>query len=692
MKNSKHLEWFNIRMESSYDKVFARKDLKPSFETFKIIIIYMALGGLWILFSDRILGIMTNDPYLYMKLQTYKGWFYIIVSGIIFYYIIKNKIMLFKAATNEISKGYEELSAAHEELLALDDELNQQYDETIILKESLHQEKELADRIIYHASMIIVGLNTEGTIIELNPFGEQITGYAKSEVLGKKWLDLFIPANKRKDTNETFKKILSSEVVLNQENQVKIKDGTILDILWNNSCFKDSRGNILGIIATGNNITERKAMEDKLLELAYYDTLSKLPNRQMFELELEQRIIMAATESNKFALVYLDLDNFKNVNDTFGHGYGDKLINEISISLKNTIDDNCSVARLGGDEFGIVIPKGPDNIAVHTKVLSLMEVFNKLWIIDGNELYITCSMGISIYPDDGEDVQTLLKNSDTAMYVSKDNSKNCYTFYSPDMKEKAQRYLTMEKDLRSAILNNEFQLYYQPLINFKNEHVVGVEALVRWIHPTKGMVMPVDFIGFAEETGLINSVGDIVLSQACQQLRKWQDKGFTQIYMAVNLSAKQLRQHDLIHKIMDITKAAEINVENLLFEITENIALYDFEQSVNILNTFKKLNIRVALDDFGTGYSSLNYLKRLPINMIKIDKSFVKDITKGQNEKYIAKAIIELAHNMDVTVTAEGIETVEQYDTLVQYGCDFGQGYLFSKPVPAEEVEKLFVQ
>lgn len=688
MNNYKDIKWFNNRMEASQTDLFERNELRPSSETFKIIRIYMLLGGFWILFSDKILDVMINDHNLYIRIQTYKGWFYIVITGIIFYYIIKSKIMQFKDATDKIHQGYEELSAAHEELLAMDEELNLHYNETIRLKEFLHKEKELSDSIINNASIIILGLNVEGAIIEFNPFAENITGYSKDEVLGEKWLDLFIPVNRRRETNEILNRILSGEII-NSEDQVKTKKGNILDILWNSNCFKDSKGNIQGIVATGINMTERKVMEDKLFELAYFDTLSQLPNRQMFELELEQRIINALSEENKFALLYLDLDNFKNINDTFGHSYGDKLIKEIAIALRSIIDAESSVSRLGGDEFGIIIPKGVDNIVFESKVTSLMEELNKLWIIEGNEFYITCSLGISIYPDDGVDAQTLLKNSDTAMYVSKNNSKNCYTFYSPNMQNKSEKYLTMEKDLRSAILNNEFQLYYQPLINLKNKDVVGVEALVRWVHPVKGMIMPADFIGFAEETGLINSMGDIVITQACQQLKRWQDMGFSQIYIAVNLSAKQLRQHDLIDKIVDNAQKADINVENLLFEITENIALYDFKQSVSILNTFKNMNVRVALDDFGTGYSSLNYLKLLPINMIKIDKSFVKDITIGQNEKHIARAIIELAHNMDVIVTAEGIETEEQYETLFNFGCDLGQGYLFSKPVPAEEVEKL---
>jgi len=688
MNNYKDIKWFNNRMEASQTDLFERNELRPSSETFKIIRIYMLLGGFWILFSDKILDVMINDHNLYIRIQTYKGWFYIVITGIIFYYIIKSKIMQFKDATDKIHQGYEELSAAHEELLAMDEELNLHYNETIRLKEFLHKEKELSDSIINNASIIILGLNVEGAIIEFNPFAENIIGYSKDEVLGEKWLDLFIPVNRRRETNEILNRILSGEII-NSEDQVKTKKGNILDILWNSNCFKDSKGNIQGIVATGINMTERKVMEDKLFELAYFDTLSQLPNRQMFELELEQRIINALSEENKFALLYLDLDNFKNINDTFGHSYGDKLIKEIAIALRSIIDAESSVSRLGGDEFGIIIPKGVDNIVFESKVTSLMEELNKLWIIEGNEFYITCSLGISIYPDDGVDAQTLLKNSDTAMYVSKNNSKNCYTFYSPNMQNKSEKYLTMEKDLRSAILNNEFQLYYQPLINLKNKDVVGVEALVRWVHPVKGMIMPADFIGFAEETGLINSMGDIVITQACQQLKRWQDMGFSQIYIAVNLSAKQLRQHDLIDKIVDNAQKADINVENLLFEITENIALYDFKQSVSILNTFKNMNVRVALDDFGTGYSSLNYLKLLPINMIKIDKSFVKDITIGQNEKHIARAIIELAHNMDVIVTAEGIETEEQYETLFNFGCDLGQGYLFSKPVPAEEVEKL---
>lgn len=824
MKVRKDAIWFDDKIRDIQsqlsDYVKAKMELKPREETLKIIVFYAFMGGLWILLSDMILSSFVKDPKMLMQLETYKGWFYVVLTGLIFYFVIYGKITLFKRAVDKIFEGFEDLSAAHEELLAMDEELSYQFDEMekhrnalmisdqryelavegandgiwdwdlesgayffsikwknafgyddveipnrydswkqllhpedrenavnkieeylasrsgiyestyrlrckngeyrwilsrgkgiwnkeghairvagshtditeyMELQERLYQEKELYQNIINEAAIFILGVDTEGRIFEFNNFAEKLTGYTKNEVLGRRWFDVFIPAERKQHTDEIIQAILRGEAIRNQENQVVTREGRRVDVLWNNNVFRDSKGTILGIIAMGTDITERKVMENQLVSLAYYDGLTGLPNRQLFEKMLREQILQAQKEQKKLALLYLDLDNFKKINDTLGHHYGDRLLQDIADGLRATVKEHMNISRLSGDEFAIILSNVMDTIEFHNEIIAIMEAISKAWVIEGNELYITSSVGVSIYPDDGQDVQSLLKNADTAMYVAKENAKNCYALYTPEMHEKSLKFLDMEKDLRNALSNKEFILYYQPLINLKTGKIIGLEALIRWLHPKKGMIAPNEFIPFAEGSSAIIDIGEWVIHEACRQLKQWYDMGLPQVYIAINLSARQLRHQDITDKIIHIVNEMGIDGGNLLFEITENVAMHDLRQSIHTLNMLKSVNMRIALDDFGTGYSSLNYLKKLPIDMIKIDKSFVQDITKHHDEKFIAKTIIDLAHNMDVIVTAEGIETENQYKILREYDCDLGQGYLFSKPLPAEEIEELLL-
>lgn len=825
MKGEKKSIWFDNKMKDSHDQFMVflemKKDLNPRIETLKIIFIYIFMGGLWITFSDKILELYIKEPDNIILLQTFKGWFYVIITGILFYYIIYKRILMYQKATDVIFKGYEELSSSHEELLAMEEELNQQFSEVerhrdaliksdqryelavegandgiwdwdiesdrfffslknkepfgytddelsefheswekllhpedkdkvakeiqkyldgksgiyesiyrlrckdgnyrwvlsrgkgiwdedgqpvrmagshtditeyMELQEALRKEKELSENIINGSAMIIVGFDLDGRIIEFNPYAEEVTGYNKKEVLGEKWYEIFIPNEKIKYTDEVVKTVLMGQAVSNQENQVVTKSGRRIDVMWNNKPFHNDKGDVIGFVATGLDITERKQMEEKLYELAYCDHLTGLPNRQMFEKNLEDRIELARRKNEKLALLYLDLDNFKNVNDTLGHDFGDRLIKKIGNELMNVVENRNNVARLGGDEFAIILAHENTLEDLRTKIDNIMELLNKLWSIDGNELYVTSSGGVAIYPNDGENVQSLFKNADTAMYVAKENNKNCYKFYTHDMNEKSLNYLSMEKDVRKAIANDEFKLYYQPIIDLDANKIVGVEALIRWIHPSKGIIPPMDFLPFAEESGLIIDIGEKVVNKASEQLQKWLDIGCERIKISINLSARQFHQEDLVEKIEKALEKRNLCGNDIIIEITENIAISDLDQSINILKKFKMLGISIALDDFGTGYSSLNYLKRLPVDIIKMDKEFIKDIHNSPDERSIAKTVIELGHSMNLTLTAEGIETEEQLKVLKAFNCDHGQGYLFSKPLPVEEIEKLLLK
>ncbi len=820
MKDKKDLDWFNKEMEDIQSKhlYFSNivKGIRPRIEALKAMAVYIFAGVMWIILSDKALLLLTKDTESILKLQIYKGWIYVILTGIILYFVVKGRANLFNKSTKSILKSYEELTAAHEELIAMEEELHQQFNELkkhrdalnisnqryelvvegandgiwdweiktgtyhfsikwkkvlgyrddelentfeawkgllhshdkesavkkiqdyllsnqgvyqntyrlkcknagyrwilsrgkgiwdesgqavrvagshtditdlIDLQESLHKERVLSQSIIKGAPVLIIGLDSDGNILEFNPYIESLTGYTKEEAIGKNWYDNFIMNEKKEYTKQVVQEAFKGKTIKNQENQMVTKKGNIIDILWSNSPLYDINQNVIGMIATGIDITKRKEMENKLYLLAYYDTLTGLPNRQFFEKEIGTTIKKSIKEKTKFMLIYIDLDNFKNVNDTLGHNYGDMLIQKISEELRNTLKNGVTIARLGGDEFGIILPWGYDMIESSSKIMEIMDTINRTWVIDDNELYISSSLGVVIYPEDGLNVNTLLKNADTAMYVAKDSGKKNYAFYSPEMNEKALNYMAMEKETRRALSNDEFTLYYQPIVDLASNKIIAVEGLIRWIHPTKGIISPASFIPFAEESGLIIDIGEKVICMACEQLKKWQTGSYSNIKIAINISARQLMQSDLIESISYHIKDKGVNSKDLILEITENAALVNFDQSINILSKLKDMGIKIALDDFGTGYSSLNYLKQLPVDIVKMDKTFIDDISRD-NEKFIVKTVIDLAHNLKLSVTGEGIETIAQLQVLSDYKCDTGQGYYYSKPISPKELEK----
>jgi polar amino acid transport system substrate-binding protein len=436
--------------------------------------------------------------------------------------------------------------------------------------------------------------------------------------------------------------------------------------------------------------SEKKLMESmkELKNFAYYDFLSELPNRR-FMLEKIENILKTSDDNTKFSVLFIDLDNFKMVNDILGHDYGDQLLKNIAFELKNCMDGSDIVARLGGDEFLIFLRDVYNKDIIKNKAKSIINMFSKQWQLSGKEFFITASIGIVTYPFDGMDLQTLYKNADTAMYQAKANGKNRFLFFSQDMNDKVSEKMELENNLRKAIKNREFVVYYQPQIDLKTMEVKGVEALVRWNHPTEGLIQPAKFIPTAEASGLIVEIDEFVMRTACRQLKTWIDSDFIPITISLNLTSKELLQENFTMVLKKIIKDSGIRADYLELEITESLFLEDLNVAIDILKELKAIGVRISLDDFGTGYSSLNYLKRLPIDTIKIDKSFMNEITEDSKEEAIAESIIALAHKMNLSVIAEGIETKKQLEFIKEHKCDKAQGYYFSKPIPVDEVEKL---
>ncbi|MBZ4646945.1 MAG: polar amino acid transport system substrate-binding protein [Petroclostridium sp.] len=427
-------------------------------------------------------------------------------------------------------------------------------------------------------------------------------------------------------------------------------------------------------------------------KMAYYDSLTGLPNRTSLMERLNDALVRARRDNHMVSVIFLDLDNFKTINDTLGHTFGDLLLKNVGEMLQRYLGEGNTVARLGGDELVLLQPRIYSVDDVLKIVVKIVEALQHPWILDDREFYITTSIGIALYPDHGQDAQTLLKNADTAMYYAKELGKNTYQLFNQSMNTKILQRLEMESNLRHALERNEFTVYYQPQIDVGTGKIIGAEALIRWIHPTMGFVPPMDFIPLAEETGLIVPISEWLLRTACIQNKKWQESGLPPICMAVNLSARQFQQQNLVEMISSLLQETALEQQWLELEITESIAMKDLDYTILVLKRLKEMGIHISLDDFGTGYSSLNYLKRLPINTLKIDKSFVHDITANSNEEAIAKALISLAHSMKLTIVAEGVETEEQFAFLKEQKCDRVQGYLFSKPLPVDEFEKLLRQ
>jgi len=424
--------------------------------------------------------------------------------------------------------------------------------------------------------------------------------------------------------------------------------------------------------------------------LAYYDTVTQLPNRALFEDRLTQAVSIAKVNGQTLGVLFISLDQFKKVNDSLGHGPGDGLLREFAARLKSCISKSDTVARFGNDEFALLRTQIKGTEDVIETIASLSQVLKFAFDLPGHELYATVSVGVSLFPLDGSDSHTLLKNAGAALYKAKRSGGANYQFFTADMHELASRRLALETNLRRALQNQEFLLHYQPRVSVDSLQITGVEALVRWQHPQLGLVSPSEFIPLAEDTGLIVPIGEWVLREACEQNRRWQEQGFAPVQMAVNISARQFHDQHLPQTVIRILDESGLSPEHLELELTESSIMQNAEFAEGVLNRWKNMGIKISIDDFGTGFSSLASLKRLPIDALKIDQSFVRDANTDADDAAIVMAIITLAHNLRLRVVAEGVETEEQLRFLQLLRCDEIQGNFFTKPLPADAVVSLF--
>ena len=443
------------------------------------------------------------------------------------------------------------------------------------------------------------------------------------------------------------------------------------------------------VIGVALDVTEQKASQERLNYLAYYDVLTKLPNRTLFMDRLHLAIAGAGRHGTMMALLFLDLDHFKGINDTLGHAIGDRLLQETAVRLQSCVRQTDTVARLGGDEFAIIQTDLLSVDGAQMLAQKIVESIAQPFMLDGHEVYTSTSIGVTIYPLEQASPEQLLKNADMAMYAAKAQGRNNFQFYSPAMNTEAHKHRDLQIGLRQALERSELKLHYQPKINLRSGEIVGAEALLRWGHPQLGFIPPLEFIPIAEESGLIVPVGEWVLKQACRDIKAWQLAGLPGLCVSVNLSAVQFKRQNLVEAVIQALRESDLEPRYLELEITESLLMQTGAATVDVLDSLRQLGIRISIDDFGTGYSSLNYLKHLPVDILKIDRSFIIDIPADASDVAITKAIISLSHHLELKVIAEGVETQEQARFLNENGCDEGQGIYFSKPLPADRFEAL---
>ena len=543
--------------------------------------------------------------------------------------------------------------------------------------------------IFRHSGEGIVITDSDNRIIQVNPAFTRFTGYTLEDIRGENPRILSAGRTARETYQKMWADLLGESGFWQGELWDRRKTGSIYPKWAAISSIRDKDGEISNYIASFTDISERKAAEERIDYLAHFDVLTGLPNRYSLESRLGQVLLTARREKVPVAVMFIDLDRFKVINDSLGHHIGDLLLAAVADRLQTSVRESDIVSRLGGDEFVVVltgIAAAVDAAPISEKIL---RGIGEPYLIEGYSLHTSPSIGISIFPDDGTDSEALMKAADTAMYHAKEQGRNNSQFFTAGMNAAAGERLELERELRTALREGQLELHYQPQIRTRDDRICAVEALLRWRHPVRGLVPPLKFIPIAEESGQIETLGLWVLDEACGQLAAWRAEGIAGLRMAVNLSAHQLRSPDLVEAVRNALDRHGLRQGDLELEVTESAAMADPEGAIDQLYALQTLGIHLAIDDFGTGYSSLAYLKLLPIQTLKLDRAFVRDIESDENDAAISAATLALAHGLGLKVVAEGVETEGQSRFLRQHGCDFLQGYLYGRPEPAAVATEL---
>lgn len=572
-----------------------------------------------------------------------------------------------------------------QELSDINLDLRMEIERRKLVEQDLFKEKQQAQVTLESIGDGVITTDMNSKVAYLNPIAEKMTGWKNQDAVGRPILEVF------RILNESSRKLAPNpvDVVLEHGQVCGIANHTVLiSKSGEEFAIEDSAAPIIsenkemiGVVLVFHDVSSTKRMAERMSYLAEHDFLTDLPNRLLLTDRITQALSIAKRKNSRVAILYLDIDHFKKVNDTLGHEVGDQLLMALSHKLKACLRDMDTISRQGGDEFVVLLtefdsPSTPANIAN-----KLLEETNAALQVGLHELNVSASIGIAMYPEDGTSPDALMRNADAAMYYAKSLGRNNYQFFTKQLSEKIAEQVELENSLFKAFNQNEFKLVYQPKVSLKTGEIVGAEALIRWHHPEKGLVSPDVFIPIAEDTGLIRLIGKWVLEEACKQNKRWQDEGLTAIPVAINVSPAELKRTNYLHQVSVALMHSGLDAQFLELEVTETVAIDSNEENIRDLFALREMGVKLSIDDFGTGYSSLSYLKRLPVNNVKIDKSFVRDIKTDMNDAAIVTAIIKMSHSLNFNVIAEGVETIEQLEFLKECACDEIQGFYISRPL-----------
>lgn len=624
-------------------------------ESIKIVIAYFIFGVSWIVLSDRILGLLVNVEMFY-KIQTYKGLIYILITSLVIFILINNRIAELKEKTKAL----------------------------LVNQKALTSQVKLNDNIVNHSPVIMARLQTNGNILNINDYGCNLLGYKREEMINENLIKLLVTKIKEKDVENLFNKLIKRGSIKNIEEKIIKKDGEVIDTRWFGVI--DQYGDKDTILAVGIDITEEKKLQRNLEKMVFIDQLTGLPNRVFLEKTLNNLI----NEGKEFSIALLNIDNFKHVNNSVNYSIGDELLIAISRALETLVTEDDFIVRLSGDEFVYVYVGDVNRKRIEEKVKVLNSRFDQIWSIENYEFYTTVSIGVARHPLDGNQYSTILRNANITMEQVKKAGKNNYLFYKEEFKWRNLDNILLAKKMQKAIDQENFELHYQPLVNISSGKIASLEGLLRWPDDKKGFISPGRFIPLAEETGQIYAIEKFVFKKAFEQRKKFNDEGFSDISISINLSNKTLMNKIMFNELIDLIDSSKEEFSKIIIEVTETALISNIEIAIERLSILKELGFQIALDDFGTGYSSLTYLRDLPLDIIKLDRSFIKKILFSKKDQLIIKALTDLSHGLNYEVTVEGIETFEQFEYIKQLNCDTAQGYLISRPVPLAEVYEMF--
>ncbi len=562
-----------------------------------------------------------------------------------------------------------------------------------IMEEALFVEKERAQVTLNSIGDAVISTDISGSITFLNAVAEKLTGWSWQEAAGRPMAEVLRIVNGA--SGETIPNPMEKAVGRNRighlpANSILIRrDGFEIPIEDSVAPIHDREGQTTGAVIVFRDVSAARAMSLQMTHSAQHDFLTGLPNRTLLNDRVGQAIALAPRHMNRVAVLFLDLDGFKHINDSLGHPTGDKLLQSIAKRLVECVHLSDTVSRQGGDEFVVLLSELEQLEDAAITARRMLQAVAEAHSVDQHDLHVTTSIGVSVYPDDGLDAETLIKNADTAMYQAKESGRQGYRFFKPAMNVRAVERQSIEESLRRALERQEFELHYQPKINLNTGAITGAEALIRWTHPTRGLVPPAQFIPVAEDCGLIQSIGAWVLREACMQARAWLDAGLPLATMAVNVSAMEFRDESFLEGLFAILSETGLDPRSLELELTESVLMKHVESSASILHTLRERGVQVAIDDFGTGYSSLSYLRKFPVDALKIDQSFVRQLSAAGDDTTIVTAVIGMARSLKLRVVAEGVETPEEVAFLRALQCDEAQGYYFSPPVLPQQLAKL---